>query len=133
MLYPLVVIRRNLAHIDDQVHRAAAKTIFIVGLSFILTYAPLTLISLVFYPLMALGYDLDWPSVCGAENFFFFLQDAWYVVIPFVILLNDPELGHDFPGKATAIKLTEKVKQRLGMTTVVGSGNQRLQEEESVC
>ena len=54
MIYPLVAIQRSLPHIDDQVHRSAAKTIFIVGLSFILTYAPLTFISLVFYPLMAL-------------------------------------------------------------------------------
>jgi len=114
MIYPLVSIHRNLLNIEDAMHRAAAKTIVIVASSFIATYAPLSIIALVMYPLLAKGYDLKWGSLCGVENFLFFLQDVWYIVIPFVVLLNDPELGHEFPGKITALKALEKAKNKIG-------------------
>lgn len=117
MIYPLVCIHRNLHRIEDAIHRAAAKTIVIVASSFIATYAPLSIIALVMYPLLAKGYELQWSSLCGVENFLFFLQDVWYIVIPFVVLLNDPELGHEFPGKSTALNVLDKAKNKMGCQT----------------
>ena len=58
---------------------------------------------------MIKGHNLPWSSVCGIENFCHFVQDSFYVAIPIIIILNDPELGQNFPGKVTLTKIWAKV------------------------
>ena len=60
---------------------------------------------------------MNWNGVCGVENFCHFIQDSFYVVVPFVLMLNDPELGRDFPGKSTASKLLDKMRLRLCLSS----------------
>merc|ERR1711894_342174 len=83
VVYPLVDSWRNLAAVEDDIYRSAVKTVVIVEVSFIVCYTPATIMSLVLYPFLLKGYNFDWNSVCGVENFCHFVQDSFYVVIPF--------------------------------------------------
>ena len=78
------------------------------------------------------GYDFDWNTVCGIENFCHFIQDSYYVVIPFVILLNDPELGRDFPGKLTAQKVFKKIRQWILGATMTKNSTTEISSVEDV-
>jgi len=109
VIYPLVDTWRNSSKIEDDVHRSGVRTIVGVTSAFIACYSPATLLSLLLYPLMIKGHNLPWSSVCGIENFCHFVQDSFYVAIPIIIILNDPELGKNFPGKVTLTKIWAKV------------------------
>ena len=56
------------------------------------------------------GATLHWGSICVIEGIFSFFQDIWFFYIPFVVMLRDPELGKNFPGKEVVTKfLVEKL------------------------
>ena len=50
------------------------------------------------------GATLHWGSICVIEGIFTFFQDIWFLYIPFVVMLRDPELGKNFPGKEIVTK-----------------------------
>ena len=51
------------------------------------------------------GATLHWGSICVIEGIFTFFQDIWFLYIPFVVMLRDPELGKNFPGKEIVTKI----------------------------
>ena len=86
------------------------------------------------------GATLHWGSICVIEGIFTFFQDIWYLYIPFVVMLRDPELGKNFPGKEIVVKFLDETKVlilHLGRSHNVDRGNtegnsrhNNLQEED---
>ena len=78
---------------------------------------------------------MHWGSICVIEGFFTFFQDIWFLYIPFVVMLRDPELGKNFPGKSIVTKfLDEKlhlahILNRSGGSTERSSRHDDLQED----
>jgi len=57
------------------------------------------------------GSPLEWNAICVIEGIFTFFQDIWFLYIPIVVMLRDPELGKNFPGKEIVTKfLAEKLR-----------------------
>merc|ERR1719400_1129056 len=104
-LYPLISLGNNLHVIEDAIYKSSAKTAIIVATSYAITYTPLALMQLVVYPVFLSGATLHWGSICVIEGIFTFFQDIWFLYIPFVVMLRDPELGKKFPGKETVTKI----------------------------
>ena len=82
------------------------------------------------------GATLHWGSICVIEGIFTFFQDIWYLYIPFVVMLRDPELGKNFPGKEIVAKFLDE-KLHLGRIFNIDGGNtdgnsrhNNLQEED---
>jgi len=107
-IYPLVSLGKNLHVIDDAIYKSAAKTAIIVATSYAITYTPLAIMQLVVYPAFLGGLTLHWGSICVIEGIFAFFQDIWFLYIPFVVMLRDPELGKNFPGKEVFAKILDK-------------------------
>jgi len=107
-LYPLISLGNNLHVIEDAIYRSAAKTSIIVATSYAITYTPLALMQLVVYPVFLGGATLHWGAICVIEGIFTFFQDIWFLYIPFVVMLRDPELGKNFPGKEVVSKFLEE-------------------------
>lgn len=103
-VYPLISLGKNLHVIEDEIYKSNAKTAIIVASSYALTYTPLAIMQLGIYPAFVGGATLHWGSICVIEGIFTFFQDIWFLYIPFVVMLRDPELGKNFPGKEIVTK-----------------------------
>lgn len=135
MVYPLVSLGQNLHIIEDNIYKSAAKTTVIVATTYAVTYTPLAIMQLVIFPAFLGGATLHWGSICVIEGIFTFFQDIWFLYIPFVVMLRDPELGKNFPGKEIVTKfLDEKLHLRQILNNRGSRGNSQhhdLQEEEN--
>merc|ERR1719510_1312181 len=134
MIYPLVSLGSNLhsIHEEDEVYKSAAKTALIVATSYAVTFTPLAIMQLVIFPAFLGGATLHWGSICVIEGFFTFFQDIWFLYIPFVVMLRDPELGKNFPGKEIVTKVLDDklhLRQILNRGSGGNSRHHDLQEE----
>jgi len=107
-VYPLVSLGKNLHVIEDEIYKSAAKTAIIVATTYAVTYTPLAILQLIVYPAFLGGATLHWGSICVVEGIFSFFQDIWFFYIPLVVMLRDPELGKNFPGKEIVTKFLAK-------------------------
>jgi len=136
LIYPIVSLAQNLHTIQDEFYKSTAKTSVIVATSYVVTYTPLSIMQLVVFPAFLGGATLHWGSICVIEGIFTFFQDIWFLYIPFVVMLRDPELGKNFPGKEIVAKFLDE-KLHLGRLFNVDGGNtgensrhNNLQEED---
>jgi hypothetical protein len=82
------------------------------------------------------GAQIHWESLCIVEGIFRFLQDIWFVLAVFVLILGDQELGQDFPGKTQTIKLIKRFRGKKDgtnnvATTYYNDGGQQTSIEET--
>ena len=55
---------------------------------------------------------VNFQSLCIFEGILRFLQDVWFIFAVFVLVLNDDELGQNFPGKDNVITFLKWMKKK---------------------
>ena len=55
---------------------------------------------------------INFQSLCIVEGILRFLQDVWFIFAVFVLVLNDNELGQNFPGKDNVITFLKWMKKK---------------------
>ena len=58
------------------------------------------------------GSLINFQSLCIVEGILRFLQDVWFIFAVFVLILNDDELGQNFPGKDNVITFLKWMKKK---------------------
>lgn len=105
MIYPIAVTFRALKNATKDLEgaeddpegdlrkdelRTRATLALTIAATYVATHLPLAVTALVTYPLIARGdVYLDWPTLCQFESVFHFMEEAWLLMVPTLLLARD--------------------------------------------
>jgi hypothetical protein len=79
--------------------KTRAENALAISVTYIVAHLPMAVAALVTYPMMAKGFSLNWSLLCQFESFLHFIEDAWFLALPILLLVRDAELGRELPGR----------------------------------
>ncbi len=115
MVYPIIQLRAMTRDVKTEIVnegeggeeqrqlervRTRAQNAMAVAATYVATHAPLAIAALVFYPMMAAGgAQPNWSLLCQFEAAFHFLEDAWYLMVPILLLVRNEEVERTGNGR----------------------------------